>query len=171
VFGAVDPALGHGRLDPTAARADGDARFKFRLRDGQEITFFYIAATGMLLDVSPLEREPSAEFATLPAFEMTSEFQTLVNRLVETGGVAIEDNGLRLGDVFESTGGPWPPPGWQPPPGAIGMAAPPPNPALWLNHRVAAGVRAFDGEALLFPGLTLAGLLAVAALGLGRHRR
>jgi len=171
VFGAVDPALGYGRLDPAASPAPGDTVLSFRLRSGQEITFFYVAATGMLIDVTALERDPQARFESLPAFEMTSEFRTLVNRLVATGGVAIEDSGLRLGDVFETTGGPWPPPGWQPPPGARGLRAPTPAPESWLNHRVAAGVRPLDGEALHFAAFTTAGLIAVALAGFVKHRR
>ena len=170
VFGTLDPALGHGRLDPRATPAVGDTQFVFRLASGQEITFFYVAATGMLIDVTPLEREPGAEFTSLPAFEMTSEFRTLVNRLVATDGVAIEDSGLRLGDVFESTGGPWPPPGWQPPPGAVGLGATP-APESWLNHRVAAGVRPIEAGALYFAAFTAAALAAVGLIAFARQRR
>src|SRR5690606_29744279 len=84
VFGTVDPAVGQGRLDPAASPAPGDTVLSFRLRSGQEVSFFYIAATGMLVDINALEREPIGGFNSLPAFEMTSEFRTLVNRLVET---------------------------------------------------------------------------------------
>ncbi len=171
VFGIRDSALAGMRLDPASTPAPGDTQFVFRLRDGQEIVFRYIAATGMLVDLSPLERDPSAEFASVAAFEMTSEFRTLVNRLVATGGVAIEQSGMRLGDVFETTGGPWPPPGWQPAPGASGLRSPTPSPESWLNHRVAAGVRSLDREALRFAVLTGAAVLVVALAGILRQRR